>query len=51
VFCVVIPANGNVTIPPTTTGLKHFSTGLGFGAVTAENGSTTATVTGMVFFK
>lgn len=50
VFCVVIPASGNVTINPTTMGLMNFSAGISFAATTAENGSTTAAVTGMIFY-
>ncbi len=50
VFCVVIPAGGNVTINPTTLGLMNFFLGIGFAVTTAENGSTAAAVTGMLFF-
>jgi hypothetical protein len=51
VFCVPIPASGNVTMNPTTLGLMNFSTGIGFAVTTAENGATSAAVTGMIFFK
>jgi hypothetical protein len=51
VFCVVIPASGNVTINPTAMGLMNFSSGIGFAVTTAENGTTTAAVTGMIFYK
>jgi hypothetical protein len=50
VFCVVIPASGNVTINPTTLALMNFFLGIGFAVTTAENGTATAGVTGMVFF-
>jgi hypothetical protein len=31
--------------------LANFSTGIGFGVVTAENGATAAAVTGIVLYK
>lgn len=51
VFCIELPTGGIVTIPPATLALMNFTTGIGFASTTAENGSTTASVTGMIFFK
>jgi len=50
-FCVLIPAGGNVTMNPPPMGLMNFSSGIGFAVTTAENGTTAAAVTGMVFYK
>jgi hypothetical protein len=50
VFCIVIPASGNVTINPTTLGLMNFFLGIGFAVTTAENGTSSAGVTGMIFY-
>lgn len=51
VFAVKLPASSNVTIPPSELGLMNFTTGIGFACTTTENGSTTASVTGMIFYQ
>jgi hypothetical protein len=50
-FCVEIPASGNVTLQPCEIALKNFVNGIGFAVVTIENGTTPASVTGMIFWK
>lgn len=50
-FCIEIPASGIVTLPPGDIALKNFTTGIGFAVTTTENGATTASVTGMLFWK
>jgi hypothetical protein len=51
VFCIPLPASANVTLPPSTMALFNFSAGISFAVTTAENGATTAAVTGMIFYK
>jgi len=51
----ILPANtlesGPVVVPVTPAPFLSFNTGIGFAAVTAENGSTTCSVTGEVLYK
>ena len=50
--CVfALPASGSLTIPPSNFALLNSGTAISFAAVTAYNGSTTASVTGSIFFK
>ena len=51
VFAVKLPASSNITLSPGAIALMNFSTGLGFAVTTTENGSTTASVTGMIFYQ
>lgn len=50
VFALKIAANATVIIPPSAIALMNFTTGIGFAVTTTENGSTTASVTGMIFY-
>ena len=51
-ICVfALPASGTLTVNPGMFGLMAQSTGLSFAAVTTYNGSTTASVTGSIYFK
>ena len=50
--CVfAIPASSALTVPPGLMALLNSGTAISFAAVTAYNGSTTASVTGSIFFK
>jgi hypothetical protein len=51
VFCVPLPAAGNVTITPNSFPLMNFTAGIGFAVTTAVNGTSAAAATGMVFWK
>jgi hypothetical protein len=51
VFAIKLPASANITIPPGDIALRNFTTGIGFAVTTTENGSTTASVTGMIFYQ
>jgi hypothetical protein len=51
VFAIKLPASSNVTIPPGEIALMNFTTGIGFGCTTTENGATAASVTGMIFYQ
>jgi hypothetical protein len=44
-----IPASGVLNIPPSVFALGNFVTGIGFACTTAENGVTTASVTGVIW--
>jgi hypothetical protein len=50
VMAFAIPASGILNIPPNTFALGNFATGMGFACTTAENGATTASVTGIVWY-
>jgi hypothetical protein len=50
VFAIKLPASANITIQPSALALMNFTTGIGFAVTTAENGSTPASVTGMIFY-
>jgi hypothetical protein len=50
--CVfALPASGALTVSPADFALLNSGTGISFAAVTAYNGSTTASVTGSIFYK
>jgi hypothetical protein len=49
-FAIKLPASANITMI-SDNALANFSTGIGFGVVTAENGATAAAVTGIVLYK
>jgi len=51
VFAVKLPASANVTISPGAIALQNFTTGIGFAVTTTENGTTAASVTGMIFYQ
>jgi hypothetical protein len=51
VFAIKLPASANITIPPTDIALMNFTTGIGFACTTTENGTTAASITGMIFFQ
>lgn len=50
VMAFEIPASSFINIPPSTFALGNFATGIGFGCTTAENGSTAASVTGVLYY-
>jgi hypothetical protein len=50
VMAFEIPASSFINIPPSTFALGNFSTGIGFGCTAAENGSTAASVTGVLYY-
>jgi hypothetical protein len=45
-----IPASGILNIPPSVFALGNFATGIGFACTTAENGSVTASITGVIWY-
>ncbi len=51
VLAIPLPASANVTISPGAIALMNFGTGIGFAVTTAENGSSTAAVTGGLFYE
>lgn len=51
VMAYEIPASAAYNIPPGPYALGNFTTGIGFGAVTAENGAVTCSVTGQIYTK
>ena len=51
VFAIKLPASSNITHSPGAIALMNFTTGIGFAVTTTENGSTTASVTGMIFYQ
>ena len=46
-----LPASGALTVSPSAFALLNSGTGISFAAVTAYNGSSTASVTGSIFYK
>lgn len=51
VLAIKIPVSATICPGPTLPAWSNFSTGIGFASVTTENGTTTASVTGGIFFQ
>jgi hypothetical protein len=51
VFAVKMPASANVCPGTLSMPMHAFSSGIGFASVTTENGSTTASITGALFYQ